>query len=227
MIMTEVSAVVPPDRADDVAAAFAELLQRPLPDGLIRTELLAGRDGEWKVQTIWRDQAALDAMRAGPEPPAAPTLFLQLGAEPVLRIYHIRARHTAPSLSAGRGGESSRPVRQPDQDSCIRPDRRLPQEPRSVTGGVRTPVGTAGVAALESSGTGLSIAASYPSWKPRRHAISASGTMTPNHPPSVMSTAGMANAIACCVLTTFEMHRTVVTSVSKPPTAAQIAAGRL
>lgn len=94
-IMTEVSAIVAGERADNVPAAFAELAQRPLPDGLLRTELLAGRDGEWKIQSLWRDQAALDAMRAGAEPPAAPALFRQLGAEPVLRIYEVRARHTA------------------------------------------------------------------------------------------------------------------------------------
>jgi len=57
-----------------------------------RTELLAGRDGGWKILSLWRDQAALDAMRAGAEPPAAPALFRQLGAEPVLRIYDVRGR---------------------------------------------------------------------------------------------------------------------------------------
>jgi hypothetical protein len=71
-IMIEVNAIVPGERAGAVPAAFAELAQRPLPDGLLRTELLAGRDGEWKIQSLWRDQAALDAMRAGAEPPAAP-----------------------------------------------------------------------------------------------------------------------------------------------------------
>jgi len=35
-------------------------------------------------------------MRAGAEPPAAPALYRRLGAEPVLRIYHLRARHTSP-----------------------------------------------------------------------------------------------------------------------------------
>lgn len=95
-IMTEVSGVISEKRADEVAVAFAELAQRPLPDGLLRTELLAGRGGEWKIQSLWRDQAALDAMRAGTEPPAAPALFRRLGAEPVLRIYHLQARHTAP-----------------------------------------------------------------------------------------------------------------------------------
>lgn len=96
-IMTEVTATVGAECTGEVPKAFDELAQRPLPDGLLRTELLAGRDGEWKIQSLWRDQAALDAMRAGAEPPAAPALFRRLGAEPVLRIYDIRARHTAPS----------------------------------------------------------------------------------------------------------------------------------
>ena len=95
-ILTEVSAIVPRERADDVPVAFVELAQQPLPDGLLRTELLAGRDGEWKIQSVWRDQTALDAMRAGAEPPAAPALFRQLCSEPVLRIYDLRARHTSP-----------------------------------------------------------------------------------------------------------------------------------
>jgi hypothetical protein len=94
-VMTEVSAIVSGERSGEVPALFAELARRPLPDGLIRTELLSGRDGEWKIQSLWRDQAALDAMRAGPEPPAAPALFRQVGAEPVLRIYDVQARHTA------------------------------------------------------------------------------------------------------------------------------------
>src|SRR5262249_27846757 len=68
MIMTEVSAVVAADRADDVPVAFDEVLQRPLPDGLIRTELLAGRDGEWKVQTVWRDPGGPGPRAAGPPP---------------------------------------------------------------------------------------------------------------------------------------------------------------
>lgn len=94
-IMTEVSAVVSDERESEVLAAFEDLLQRPLPDGLVRTELLAGPDGEWRILSLWRDQAAPDAMRAGSEPPAAPTLFRQLGGEPVLRIYKVRATHRA------------------------------------------------------------------------------------------------------------------------------------
>jgi hypothetical protein len=89
-ILTEVSAVVADERASEVPVAFEELLRGEVPDGLLRTELLAGPDGEWRIHTLWRDQAAFDAMRARPEPPAAPTLFRRLGAEPVLRTYHVR-----------------------------------------------------------------------------------------------------------------------------------------
>jgi hypothetical protein len=94
-VVTEVIANVSGEHADDVPGAFAELLQQPLPEGLLRTELLCGRDGEWRIQSLWRDQAALATMRAGTEPPAAPTLFRRLGADPVLRSYDVRAHHTA------------------------------------------------------------------------------------------------------------------------------------
>lgn len=90
-ILTEVSARVP-DASGSVLAEFARLLEAPLPDGLLRTELLHGGDDEWRIQSLWRDQAALDAMRSGSEPPAAPTLFRRLGADPVLRILRVEAR---------------------------------------------------------------------------------------------------------------------------------------
>src|SRR5260370_34137298 len=86
-IMTEVSAVVAGERAGEVLAAFAELAQRPLPDGLLRTELLEGGDGGWQIQSLWRGRAALDAMRAGSGPPAAPALFRKLRVGPGVRVY--------------------------------------------------------------------------------------------------------------------------------------------
>ncbi|MFE0583079.1 MULTISPECIES: hypothetical protein [unclassified Streptomyces] len=95
-ILTEVSAVVPAGREADLVTAYRELVARPLPDGLIRTELLSGPDGRWRIQTLWRDLAALDAMRAAPEGPAAPRLFRDVGAEPELGLFDVRVRYTAP-----------------------------------------------------------------------------------------------------------------------------------
>jgi len=96
-ILTEVSAVLADERSEDVLSAFENLLQQPIPDGLVRTELLRGRDGEWRIHSLWRDRAALDAMRSGSEPPAAPTLFRRLGAEPSLRVYDVAASHRPPA----------------------------------------------------------------------------------------------------------------------------------
>lgn len=66
-VLTEVSAVVAVDREAELVAAYREVIAQPVPDGLLRTELLSGVDGHWRIQTLWRDHAALDAMRASAE----------------------------------------------------------------------------------------------------------------------------------------------------------------
>ena len=93
-VLTEVSAVVPAAAQEDLVAGFRELLARPLPDGLLRTELLHDGTDTWRVQSLWHDRAALDAMRAGPEPPAAPVLFRSVGAEPRLTILDVVLTHS-------------------------------------------------------------------------------------------------------------------------------------
>ena len=90
-VLTAVSATVDPAREAELVAAFRRLTEDPTPDGLLRTELLRGPAGRWLVQTLWRDRAALDAMRAAPEPPAAPELFRSVGAEPALEILEVAA----------------------------------------------------------------------------------------------------------------------------------------
>jgi hypothetical protein len=51
------------------------------PDGLIRSELLRGQDGAWRIQTTWRDLDAIRALRMSGRPPAALELLDRLGAE--------------------------------------------------------------------------------------------------------------------------------------------------
>src|SRR5438874_2287946 len=91
-ILTEVSAVVATDRVPELLDRFQRLLNQAMPDGLMRTELLRGDDDIWRIQSLWRDRGALDAMRAGPEPPAALQLFREVGAEPTLRVLSVKAR---------------------------------------------------------------------------------------------------------------------------------------
>jgi len=90
-ILTIVSADVDQARANDLASQFEHLLIGGLPDGLLETRLLGDGQGHWAIHSLWRDLPALDAMRASPDPPAAPALFRRFAAEPTLVIMQVIA----------------------------------------------------------------------------------------------------------------------------------------
>ncbi|MDH6575233.1 antibiotic biosynthesis monooxygenase [Kitasatospora sp. MAP5-34] len=90
-VLSEVSAVVAAERQAELVTSYRELVAGPLPDGLIRTELLRGPGGRWRVQSLWRDRAALEAVRADPKLTAAPRLFRDVGAEPELTVFQVTA----------------------------------------------------------------------------------------------------------------------------------------
>jgi len=69
-VVSEVSAVVGPEQEDEFLARFREMVALPRPDGLLRTELLRGSDGEWRIQTMWRGLDPLAAARVTPLPPS-------------------------------------------------------------------------------------------------------------------------------------------------------------
>lgn len=92
-ILTEVTASVDPDREAELLDGFEKLLASPLPDGLLRTELLRGAERRWRIHSLWRDREALEAMRASGEPPAAPQLFKNVGADPSLQIVEVVVRY--------------------------------------------------------------------------------------------------------------------------------------
>lgn len=101
-VLTEVSATVEPQDEQALVEGFRALTAGPVPEGLLRTELLSGPEGDWRIQTLWRDRAALDAMRAAPEPPAAPHLFRSVGAEPSLTVLAVRAARGERDEEPGR-----------------------------------------------------------------------------------------------------------------------------
>lgn len=88
-ILTIVRADVEQRQAEELVAAYETLLAEGLPEGLLRTQLLGDGQGHWAIHSLWRDRAALDAMRAAPEPPAAPTLFQRFSADPTLTIMEV------------------------------------------------------------------------------------------------------------------------------------------
>lgn len=88
-ILTIVTANVHEGRAQDLIAAYKMLLAGNLPDGLLETQLLGDGKGHWAIHSRWRDLAALDAMRAATDPPAAPMLFRRFSAQPSLAIMNV------------------------------------------------------------------------------------------------------------------------------------------
>jgi heme-degrading monooxygenase HmoA len=99
-VLSIVAGTVPADRVAGLRAAYDQLVAGPFPDGLIETSLCREGD-EWMVVTLWRDRAALIAMRASGEPPAAVRLFTEVGARPRAGIYDVTA--TAAPGAAGAG----------------------------------------------------------------------------------------------------------------------------
>jgi len=88
-ILTVVSATVDAAKEGELAGAYQAVLAEQPPDGLVASALLRGEGNRWQIATLWRDRAALDAMRAGPEPPAAPRVFRSVGAEPTLAVFEV------------------------------------------------------------------------------------------------------------------------------------------
>jgi hypothetical protein len=81
-LVTAAEGAVPPEREQELVDGFRDLVAPPLPDGLLRSELLRGQDGRWRIETRWRDREAIMAVRASGGGPAAQALFESLGVKP-------------------------------------------------------------------------------------------------------------------------------------------------
>ena len=99
-VLTEVSATVEAGREAELVESFRAVGGGPLPPGLLRTELVRGPEGRWRIQTLWRDREALEAMRATTSTPVALRLFRQVGVEPDLVVLEVEAAHVAGEAAA-------------------------------------------------------------------------------------------------------------------------------
>jgi hypothetical protein len=90
MIVTVLEAHLPPDHAPALLAAYSAARGKPLPPGLVRTELVHDlRDpARWRIQTWWSSREALEAMRSAGTP-AGILMFRAAGAEPTLSVFEI------------------------------------------------------------------------------------------------------------------------------------------
>jgi len=99
-VLTIVSARLDARLERQVLAAYADLVRKPKPEGLLRTELLTNQDGEWQIHTLWRDHDALEAMRRGTAQPAAPAMFRSLGGEPTVQVLRLEAAFPEHNLAS-------------------------------------------------------------------------------------------------------------------------------
>jgi len=80
-VVTVVDAMVDREREQDLIDGYRQMKQAPKPDGFVRSELLRGQEGRWRIQTTWRDRDALIALRKSGAAPAALELLDRVGAE--------------------------------------------------------------------------------------------------------------------------------------------------
>jgi len=88
-VMTAVTAIVAPEKESELTDGFRDLTAGPNPDGLVRSELLRGQKGVWRIQSVWRDREALEAMRSSADRPSALALFDKVGAEHSHEVFFV------------------------------------------------------------------------------------------------------------------------------------------
>ncbi len=94
-VVTAVDAVIPPDREAELVDGFRRMVAADPPDGLVRSELLRGQEGRWRIQTTWRDLDTVRALRAAGEPPAAQVLLESVGATHTHDVFFVE--HSFPA----------------------------------------------------------------------------------------------------------------------------------
>ena len=96
-VVTTVDAVVPPEKEAELVAGFAALSPR---EGLVRSELLRGQEGRWRISTTWRDLDELRAQRAAGTPPAALQLLDRLGVQHTHAVFTVERSQVGEPSSA-------------------------------------------------------------------------------------------------------------------------------
>ncbi len=89
-VMTILEAHVATDKQAVLTAAYKRSVAK-LDAGIEQT-FLAHSNADptlWRIITVWRDRAALDAMRASGETPRGVLIFREAGAEPSLTVFVV------------------------------------------------------------------------------------------------------------------------------------------
>ncbi len=94
-VVTTIDANIASDLEQALLDGFRQINEGSKPPGLLRSELLRGQNGAWRIQTVWRDREALMAVRNSGEPPAALALLDHLGSEHSHEVFTVEQSHEA------------------------------------------------------------------------------------------------------------------------------------
>jgi quinol monooxygenase YgiN len=89
VVVTVVDTTVDPSQETDLVEGFRALVAGGLPEGLIRSDLLRGQGGAWRIQSTWRDREAIAALRAAGTGHAAAQLLEGLGLVPAQAVFTL------------------------------------------------------------------------------------------------------------------------------------------
>ena len=93
--VTVVDTTVSADQEQLQVDGFRALNEGPRPAGLLRSELLRGQDGAWRIQSVWRDLEAVLALRRAGEPPAVLALLERIGAQHTHGTFTVEQVHAS------------------------------------------------------------------------------------------------------------------------------------
>jgi len=94
-VVTSIDVRLPTSREEELLDGFRKLNEGEKPDGLLRSELLRGQDGAWRIQTTWRDRETVIALRRNGEPPAALALLDRLGVEHSHAVFTVEQTYVS------------------------------------------------------------------------------------------------------------------------------------
>jgi hypothetical protein len=99
MVLTVLEAQVSPERWDALRESYGARVQLIDSGPVVESFLVQGTEdaSTWRIVTVWRDQASLDAMRSSGETPTGVLIFRDAGAEPRLSVSNVWANPRAPS----------------------------------------------------------------------------------------------------------------------------------
>jgi hypothetical protein len=87
-VVTIVTALIPPDRVEDLIAEFGAAIRTGLPERR-HTSLLRGEENMLRIVTVWRSRADLEHYLASTDRPFAVSLMRRFGGDPVVEIHEL------------------------------------------------------------------------------------------------------------------------------------------